>query len=97
LFAQGDAQVAIGFDIVRFQLQRATAAGNRFVQLSLVLEDSSQIAMKNGFRPVYPNRTRNVFDRVGMPSLPGGDDSQQVERIRMMWIGDENLPVDLLG
>ena len=70
---QGVEQVAVGLGIVRFEFQCPAEAGERFVQLPLVLESRAQIEVRLGMvRPQFQCPAETGDRLVQLPLLLQG-------------------------
>ena len=97
LVLEGNSQVAVCLGIVRLQFQCPAVAGDRFVKFPLVLQHIAQVVMEGSHIPFQPDRPSNVLDSNVVLAHLVGNHAQQMQRIRMIRLDCENLPIDLLG
>jgi hypothetical protein len=85
------------FDIVRLQFQCPTVAGDRFVQLPLVLQRIAQVVVGTDIVRLQYQCPAVAGDRFVQLTHLVGDHAEKMERIDIIWFGLQNLPIDLLG
>ena len=97
LVLQRIAQVVVRVGIVRLQLQCAAVAGDRFVQSSPGPQGIAQVVMEGSHIPFQPDRPSNVLDGNLVLAPLGGNHAEKMNRVGLIRLSLENLPIDLLG
>ena len=97
LVPQGDAQVVVRLGIIRFQLQRLLVAGDRLGNSAQGGIRQPQVVVEGRHVPIQPDGPSYVFNGNFVFSRLRSNHAQKMERIGMIRLGRENLPVDLLG
>ncbi len=97
LVLQHGAQVVVGLGIVGLQFQGPAAAGNRFGKPVQGTIRSSQVVVEGGRGPVQPDRPLDALDGGLVLARLRSNHAEKMERIGMIRLDRENLPIDLLG
>ena len=83
--------------IVRLQLQCPAATGSRFGNLAQGKIGYAHVVMEGGRIPFQPDRPSNVFDGNRVLAHLVGEQAEKMNRIGMVRISLQNLPIDVLG
>ncbi len=97
LLPQRKAQVTVCLGIVRVQFQSPAEAGKGLRCPSQRTIRLPQVVMEESHIPFQPDRPRNVFHGTGGIAHLVAIYAEKMERVGMIRLDGENLPVDLLG
>ncbi len=95
LVLESDAQVVVHLRELRLKLQSTLEVSDRFVQASHFLIDDADIAVKGSRQRVQLDGSANVLDGRVMPAGPVGKFAEQMERVGVVGIDLQDLPVNL--
>ena len=97
LVLQRIAQVVVCLGIVRLQFQCPAVAGDRFGNPAQGTIRFPQVVMEGSRIPFQPDRPSNVFDGNLVLAHLVSNHAEKMERIGLIRLDCENLPIDLLG
>jgi hypothetical protein len=85
-------QIVVCFRIIRLQRQRLLIIRYRLVQFVLRLQRQPQVVVCKGMPRILPERLTDPLDRLRTVSRLVGDDTQQVQRIKVRQLCSQYLP-----
>ena len=92
-----DAQVVMSHRESRVNLERGAKRGDGFVKLALSQKSVAEIELVVRTRGIGRDRLANQIRCQVVASGLIGNDAEQMQRVGMIWLHREDLPVESLG